>query len=83
MSSSKSWTSSVRDAANSVAGSAKSFGQKAYRAGDDAYRKLTGNGSTHSKLSNNSNFHADARQLARDAERLKDDALRDVDRKFR
>jgi len=83
MTSSKSWTSSFKDLANSVAGTAKSFGQKAYDAGDDAYRRLTGNGGTHSKMSTNSNFHTDARQIARDAERLKDDALRDADKRFK
>lgn len=68
----KSWTDSIKD-----------LGEKAADTADDAYKKLTGHGGTHSKLSTNSNFHSDAQKLARDAERLKDDALRDVDRRFK
>lgn len=80
---SKSWTDSIKATAQSVANSAKDLGQKAYNEGDKAYKDLTAHGGTHSKLSTNSNFHNDARTIARDAERLKDDALGDVDRRFK
>lgn len=77
------WTDSIKDTAKSVADSAKDLGQKALDAGDKAYKDMTSQSGTHSKLSTNSNFHSDARTIARDAERLKDDALRDVDRRFK
>jgi hypothetical protein len=51
----------------------------------DGYNKATSHHSSgHSvNLKNNSGFSQDAKDLARDAERMKDNAMRDADRRFR
>jgi len=83
MTNKKSWSDSIKETAQQVTKTAKDVGEKAFNAADGAYKKITGNGGSHSKLSKNPKFHGDARKVARDAERMKDDALRDVDRRFR
>lgn len=83
MTNNKSWSDSIKGTAQQVADTAKDVGQKAFDVADDAYKKMIGDGGSHSKLSTNPNFHSDARKIARDAERMKDDALRDIDRRFR
>ena len=83
MTNNKSWSDSIKETAQQVAKIAKDVSQKAFNAADGAYKKITGNGRSHSKLSKNPNFHSDARKVARDAERMKDDALRDIDRRIK
>lgn len=83
MTNNKSWSDSIKETAQQVTDTAKDVGQKAFSVADDAYKKVAGNGGGHSKLSTNPNFHSDARKIARDAEKMKDDALRDVDKRFK
>jgi hypothetical protein len=81
--SNKSWSDSIKEIAQQATDTAKDVSQKAVNAADDTYKKITGDSGSHSKLSTNPNFHSDARKIARDAERMKDDALRDIDRRFK
>jgi len=48
----------------------------------DTYNKATGNNSSSHKLTHNSGFSQDAKDLTRDVERMKDRAMRDADRRF-
>jgi hypothetical protein len=57
---------SVKDALNSV---------------DKKYKESTHHGSGRGSLKSNSGFHSDAKHVAREAERLKDKALADADRR--
>jgi len=82
MTNNKSWTDSIKEITQRATDTAKDVSQKAFNAADGAYTKITGNGSSHSKLSTNTNFHSDARKIARDAEKMKDDVLKDIDRRF-
>ncbi|QDS71591.1 hypothetical protein FKW77_006267 [Venturia effusa] len=49
----------------------------------DGYNKATGNESKTDRLMKNSGFSKDAKDIAREAERMKDNALRDADRRFK
>jgi hypothetical protein len=80
--SSKSWTGSISDAATKAGTTIKDTATSASKTAERAYNDLTHNGSSRSTLGGNSNFSSDARDIARDAERMKDKALRDVDRRF-
>jgi len=48
----------------------------------DGYNKATGKESNTHKLTKNSGFSEDAKNVARQSERLKEKALRDADRRF-
>jgi len=49
----------------------------------DGYNKATGNESKTDRMLNNSGFSQDSKDIARGAERMKDNALRDADRRFK
>lgn len=49
----------------------------------DGYNKATGNESKTDRLMKNSGFSQNSKDIARGAERMKDNALRDADRRFK
>jgi hypothetical protein len=69
-------TESISKAIQDATKSLKSTGKKV----DAKYKRETKGGTK--PVSGNSSFHSDAREVARMAEKLKDQALRDVDRRF-
>jgi hypothetical protein len=49
----------------------------------DSYNRATGNESKTDRLMKNSGFSQDSKDIARGAERMKDNALSDADRRFK
>jgi hypothetical protein len=72
----------LSDSVSKATSSASKSLSNALNTADKKYKEMTNHGSSRSSLSNNSGFHSDARTVAQEAERLKDKALRDVDRRF-
>lgn len=71
-------STAVENVSDTVAGAARDIGD----AMDKTYKSATGSASSDSKLSNNSNFSSDAKKLAKDVEKMKDDALKDGEPKI-
>jgi hypothetical protein len=68
----------LQDTLDKVTKSAKD----ALNSADKKYKESTHHGSGRGTLKHNSGFHSDAKHIAQEAERLKDKALKDADRRF-
>lgn len=75
-------TNTVSDTLKKVSDTVTDTAKDAGNSLDKAYKDATGTHSHSSKLTGNSGFSSDAKTLAKDAERMKDHALRDADKKF-
>lgn len=70
-------TDTISNALKNVGNTVQDAGNAAANTADDTYKKISGNSSSSSKLTHNSGFSSDAKQLAGDVERMKDNAMRD------
>lgn len=71
-------SNTVTKATNSVVDSLKSAGRTA----SDKYKDITHGGTGGGTITGNSGFSSDAKDLARTVERMKDNALSDLDRRY-
>ena len=72
----------LSDTISKATSSASKTLSNALDSADKKYKEATNHRSSGNSLSHNSGFHSDAKSVAREAERLKDKALRDADRRF-
>ena len=71
----------LSDSVSKATSSASKSLSDALNTADKKYKEMTHHGSGRASLGGNSGFHSDAASVAREAERLKDKALRDADRR--
>jgi adenosylcobinamide amidohydrolase len=67
---------------NSIADTAKGAGNYVADSASSAYNTVTGQNQDKNSLTGNTDFHGDAQKLGKDVEKMKNNAMKDVDKKW-